>query len=1286
MNKLLQKVAKIFLGLSMAAGVGVAVSAGRKDASPVHGGEVTYKLTINGNDFNTTSYAANNNEKTSNAVCTTDNTKTFEVKWTSYQVMKNSSNMQWQKSKGYIYNSTDLGTINSVTVTSSAGSFTTYYGTSAQPSSGTSGSGKGFFKTSVGGATGTSSRVEVVFTVTEGGGTVTHIQLSSNDIANLDIGAENAQTPAVLEDGVASSGGYTLASSNTSIVSIDGNKVVGVAEGTATITISKTSADPSSVVYDDGTFSVTVVDSSLSTSTLEFTAACGGSGTADDNAAWTVTSDGTESTYDSTSGIHYGTNSANVTYLQLSTSSILGTIKKVTVNTRDAQATATITVTVGGVSYTYSGGGTATATNTSTNYSFTGNSSGEIVVRVDRGSSMTKAIYVKSIVVKYEPINLESINLASTSAGTIALTTATVKTDKTTQVYLTANYSGTGAVDKTSEAEWTATAGTGTASVTDGLIKGLTVGEVTISASFGGKAAVSLTLTVTQGPSVSLSRAQITPFLEKESRNDIEITSANFDGTVTYTASTPSANLTPSVITSNNKKYLQIVAGNTISADETVTVTVTGDDGNDTASAELKVYLKAPVFTLSGNTVNAKPNTAAVNLTATISNFGDNPVITAVSNNTNVATVSVSGTTISVTPKNEGDTTVTVTATSSNGQITREQTVTVGIHDVLVYTKVTDDTALTAGSKLLIVCESSNKAMGAQDGSLRTSVSVTISDDQISGPSSDVKVVELEGESGEWLLKTDEGYLSYAGGTSNNIATVESNPQSWDISISNGNATISPANASSRYIAYNAQNPRFCVYSGQTAVQIYGILASAKEIVSSRMTNGTVSAKTNDTEWTITGFKFFVTYEGEQETEVTSSTTFAVAESVPTINENGTMQVTVTPTYKNTAFTEKAASVTATLTFVDAYAISRLYDIELALNGTQANLTCDGIYMGYITHIKSSTTYYDLFIGNGDYGMEVYETSTNPSSYTIGETYLTVTGTLKNYNYLYEMTSATVTVLTDATRKSHITAPSTYVVDGTESASTMYLASRKTSLSGTIYSIGGNTTAGTTATSGSNNSVYVTVGGTNVLLYIKSAQATSEVASKFVVGNTITVEGFTTYYNNSGATFEVLFEAVVEAEENYHAADFARDLLKLTRATCAASDEGNGATLTGIWTTLAGADYWLKVQAAGESSTLVGGTPDYEIEVPNTEAGISEMTDANAIAAALARYDWCTSKYKLTNFMNRTLTRSFTNHALLFNTFVGENTNTVAIIVIISMVSVTAIGGYFFLRRRKEKI
>ncbi len=206
---------------------------------------VTYKLTINADDFNTTSYAANNNEKTSDAVCTTDNTKTYEVKWTSYQVMKNSTNMQWQKSKGYIYNSTDLGTITSVTVTSSAGSFTTYYGDSEQPSSGSSGAGKGYFKTSVGGATGTTSKMEVTFQIEEGGSTTTATTTTINatGITNTNLyngtAAGSLSASVTVTSGGAAVTGATVSwtSSNTTVADIASNGAVTLkATGNTTIT------------------------------------------------------------------------------------------------------------------------------------------------------------------------------------------------------------------------------------------------------------------------------------------------------------------------------------------------------------------------------------------------------------------------------------------------------------------------------------------------------------------------------------------------------------------------------------------------------------------------------------------------------------------------------------------------------------------------------------------------------------------------------------------------------------------------------------------------------------------------------------------------------------------------------------------------------------------------------------------------------------------------------------------------------------------------------------------
>ena len=135
------------------------------------------------------------------------------------------------------------------------------------------------------------------------------------------------------------------------------------------------------------------------TSTLTFTVACGGSGTADDGTSWTVTSDGSESAFDNSKGIHYGTGSAAVQYITLTTSAISGTISKVVVNASTASgASATVAVTVGGAAF---GGAAQSLTTSAADYTFNGSASGEIVVTVTKPSSATKALYVKSVAVTY---------------------------------------------------------------------------------------------------------------------------------------------------------------------------------------------------------------------------------------------------------------------------------------------------------------------------------------------------------------------------------------------------------------------------------------------------------------------------------------------------------------------------------------------------------------------------------------------------------------------------------------------------------------------------------------------------------------------------------------------------------------------------------------------------------------------------------------------------------------------------------------------------------------------
>ena len=135
------------------------------------------------------------------------------------------------------------------------------------------------------------------------------------------------------------------------------------------------------------------------TSTLTFTEKCGGSGTADNGVEWTVTSDGSESTFDNTKGIHYGTSSASVQYIKLATSGISGKITSVVVNASTANSvSATVGVTVGGSAF---GGAPKSLSSTAANYSFTGSATGEIIVTVTKPSSATKAIYVKSVAVTY---------------------------------------------------------------------------------------------------------------------------------------------------------------------------------------------------------------------------------------------------------------------------------------------------------------------------------------------------------------------------------------------------------------------------------------------------------------------------------------------------------------------------------------------------------------------------------------------------------------------------------------------------------------------------------------------------------------------------------------------------------------------------------------------------------------------------------------------------------------------------------------------------------------------
>lgn len=222
-------------------------------------------------------------------------------------------------------------------------------------------------------------------------------------------------------------------------------------------------------------------------STLTFSAACGGSGTADDGVKWTVTSDGSESNFDNTKGIHYGTGSAEVGYIELSTDDIEGTVTKVVVNASTASGvSATVGVTIGGAAF---GGDSKSLSSTATNYTFNGSASaGDIVVRIEKPSKATKAIYCKSIAVTYSSGEstkaLSSIDLSGTYPTSFTqgdafsyegmTVTATYDDDSTADVTSSATFSGYNMNETGNQ--------TVTVSYTEGNVTETTTYEITVNA------------------------------------------------------------------------------------------------------------------------------------------------------------------------------------------------------------------------------------------------------------------------------------------------------------------------------------------------------------------------------------------------------------------------------------------------------------------------------------------------------------------------------------------------------------------------------------------------------------------------------------------------------------------------------------------------------------------------------------------------------------------------------------------------------------------------------------
>ena len=201
---------------------------------------------------------------------------------------------------------------------------------------------------------------------------------------------------------------------------------------------------------------------------------------------------------------------------------------------------------------------------------------------------------------------------------------------------------------------------------------------------------------------------------------------------------------------------------------------------------------------------------------------------------------------------------------------------TVTVVAATIYEKVTDATQLVAGNEYIIVAPDYNRAMGAQNGSIRGYVDVTISnDDKVAITDEEVTVLTLGGTTDAWTFLASDNSLYLAMTSSSNALHTSDDPtdegSQWtvtsDFMLQNNAYTT-------RILKYNSGSPRFACYtSGQQDAVLFVKSGSASDTrvnpelsFSETEVNAAIGAAfTPPTLNTATGFNGTVVYSSSDE-------------------------------------------------------------------------------------------------------------------------------------------------------------------------------------------------------------------------------------------------------------------------------------------------------------------------------------------------------------------------------------------------------------------------------------
>ena len=1382
MNKLLQKVAKLTLGLAMAAGVGVAVGAGRKDASPAHAAAGDSPVILDATTLSLTSTAT-----------TAEVTKTYGG--VSYKVSSGAKSYSSSgsnrfstnaailigKSDKYIYNSTALpGAITKFEIFANTGASTKVtvgvkFGTSAITS-----------WNATGAWTATLSSVNTVYDASNkitSGDTYFRYQVTNANNSQVQIRITYASGPTKLEtptglnydstnqqvkwNSVSNASGYKFSSDNgTSYSSTTTNLYYDV----SSLTNGQKYTCKVYAVGDGSSYS----DSDAAS--YEFTKTAPASYTS-------VTVEGGEldgtdkgAAFIQCSASATGTNLPNpITYTWYVTEgNTYGTTTSVT-NKATIDSTGKVTFLDNCTVYVW-----ALAPDGSTH-----NTSGYAAIAsglIDPKGSQTNPYTVTEAWNIAAGLGGTGSNIVNNGAvvfvtGTISTATASIETKTNGATFDITDGTKTLKAYSISGAQATDSTASGYVGYDYVVVVGGAIIDYKGTYEVGYASGYSSSLYSAVAPkSVSSIAVKTSPTKTTYDAGEY-FAPAGLVITVTYSDTT-----TEDVAYSGNESKFTFTP-TTSTALTTSNVSVTITYGGQSTSQAITVNAVPAVIS-----VTVSPSSASVNIGATTSlsvtvevEGGAAQTVSWSTSDGSVATVA-NGV---VTGVASGTATITATSTVNNQKSGSATITVVDPTDTKIgtYALVKDVSLLGDGDWIVITNIDGTYGMGEQvSNSYRSQVAVTLtgSDIVISNTSNtSLKAAKLSVKNSHFEIKTDEGYLYANSGSSNNIGSRATNSDAngewvFTINSSSGDATcIAQGTNSRKSLRYNAGNTRFSCYAETNSmadIHIYKklpgtaavSLTSNKEVLTSIGDTATLTAKAySDSGKTkeiagLTNTDFAFTSGDTNILTVSESgvvTAVASGETTITVSRDEYEDsVTIKVVYVTIDFINSGTSVEAgdEGTFTFTWSSNSLkpdtYDVEWSSNNDDAFVVSDdGSYLagdaGETATITVTVIDEDLneYVATKVFstvstvvaathisviessGVTAYiGTNVNLSISVLGENDALAT----NQNVVCTSSDNNILTVTNAgviTPQSRGIATVTIIDEG-ELCEPVVINVRvrnavlgDASVIGTFdftgYTTTGKTmidwyTEGTSAYSSAefdgsgyqaSDGGYIRFGSGSktggITVSYSSAIVKKVVVSAKLYGSDSQdcgIEGATSVGSFNASDFDTITYTFSTAVDEFTFTTNASsrrlyvESLTIYTAQADISSQTNPQALYGFEETNMHLD---------DYNSNLGYCKDTEHHYYSTaKAAFNALTkdqrdmyvSNEAFADGWARLSaWATANGESLNSSNQLAARP--GISPLVN-IIGENTNTVAIIVIISMVSVTAIGGYFFLRRRKENI